>query len=152
MKLRYQIIHFFTFILLFAACNSGSQQDTISTDVINNPSSAEGKTSKKGQPQIEFSSKEHDFGKVINGEIVRYNFEFTNTGGSDLVITSVNADCGCTVAEYSRKPVKPGEKGYINIQFDSNNRKGFNHKTATVLSNAVPNKVELHIKAKVYQP
>ncbi|MCF8331022.1 MAG: DUF1573 domain-containing protein [Bacteroidales bacterium] len=152
MKLKYQIISVFVFLMLFTACNNGSQKETISTDVINNPSSASSKNNKKEQPKIEFSTKEHDFGKVINGEIVRYNFKFTNTGGSDLVITSVNADCGCTVAEYSRKPVKPGEKGYINIQFDSNNRTGFNHKTATVLSNAVPNKVQLHIKAKVYQP
>ncbi|MFW6019867.1 MAG: DUF1573 domain-containing protein [Bacteroidales bacterium] len=138
--------------VLFAITACNQDNGNLSTDLINNPSSADEKSNKEKQPQIVFKNTEHDFGKVIDGEVVSYSYEFTNEGNGDLIITSVDADCGCTVAEYPQKPVKPGEKGYIDLQFDSRHRQGFNHKTATVLTNAVPNKVELEIKAKVYQP
>lgn len=148
-------IRFIFGILLFSlavtACKSDSEGE-IPTDVIDNPASAEGVKSNSRQAEISFTTTEHNFDKVIDGEVVRYSFEFENTGKGDLVITAVKADCGCTVAEYPEKAVKPGEKGYIDVQFDSRRRIGFNHKRITVLSNAVPNKVVLHIKAKVYRP
>ncbi|MGM0613295.1 MAG: DUF1573 domain-containing protein [Bacteroidota bacterium] len=150
MKRFTNILLIFTVLFAVTACNQ--EDGNLSTDLINNPSSASDKENNDKQPKIVFENTEHDFGKVIDGEIVSYSFEFTNEGNSDLVITSVDADCGCTVAEYPEKPVKPGEKGYIDLQFDSKHRQGFNHKEATVLSNAVPNKVQLDLKAKVYQP
>ena len=150
MKRLSNILFIFAMFLAMTACNQDNGH--LSTDLINNPSSADEKSNKEQQPKIVFKNTEHDFGKVIDGEIVTYSFEFTNKGDGDLVITSVDADCGCTVAEYPEKPLKPGEKGYIDLQFDSKHRQGFNHKTATVLTNAVPNKVQLDIKAKVYQP
>ena len=150
MKRFTNILLIFTVLFAVSACNQGD--GSLSTDLINNPSSANDKQNNDEQPKIVFETTEHDFGKVIDGEIVSYSFEFTNKGNGDLIITSVDADCGCTVAEYPEKPVKPGEKGYVDLQFDSKHRQGFNHKTATVLTNAVPNKVELELKAKVYQP
>lgn len=150
MKRFTNILLIFTVLFAVSACNQGD--GSLSTDLINNPSSANDKQNNDKQPKIVFETTEHDFGKVIDGEIVSYSFEFTNKGNGDLIITSVDADCGCTVAEYPEKPVKPGEKGYVDLQFDSKHRQGFNHKTATVLTNAVPNKVELELKAKVYQP
>ncbi len=137
--------------LLLAGCSSNSEDGTISTDVIDNPASAD-KKSRSKQPEITFKSKVHDFGKVIDGEIVSYSYKFSNTGKADLVITSVHASCGCTVAEYPKEPLAPGEEGYIDVKFDSRRRLGFNHKEVTVMSNTVPNKTVLHMKAKVYRP
>lgn len=129
-----------TISLFHLSCQQDQQSDTLSGDVVRNST------------KIEFDQTEHDFGNVIDGEIVSYNYKFENTGESDLLITSVNADCGCTVAEYPEDPVKPGETGYVKVQFNSSNRRGFNVKKATVLSNATPNKVDLIIKARVYGP
>ncbi|HRZ21419.1 MAG TPA: DUF1573 domain-containing protein, partial [Bacteroidales bacterium] len=71
---------------------------------------------------------------------------------SDLRIASVSTSCGCTVSKYSREPVKSGEQGTIQVTFDSEGRKGFQNKSITVLSNAQPNRHELHIKARVEIP
>lgn len=132
------------------SCGSSDQGENIPTDLVYNPASSD----QPGQHKavIDFSKTEHDFGRVIEGEIVTYTFTFTNKGNKDLLITAVDADCGCTVPEFTRKPVKPGEKGEIEVRFDSNNELGFNHRVITVVTNAVPNKKDLFIKAQVYQP
>ena len=150
MKKYYSIVIIISIFFAISGCNQGDEN--LSTDVIENSASADENSSKEEQPRIVFEKTEHDFGKVIDGEIVSYSFQFTNKGDADLVITSVDPDCGCTVADYPEEPIEPGEEGYIDVQFDSKHRQGFNHKKATVLSNAVPNKVVLELKAKVNQP
>lgn len=139
-------------IFILSSCDNQSGKRKLSPEVIDNPASADGKEQKEEHPVIEFESKTHNFEKVIQGEKVEYSFKFTNKGNVDLVITSVDADCGCTVAEFPKKPIAPGDSNYIDIRFDSRGRKGFNHKRVTVVSNAIPNKVNLDIKAKVYRP
>ncbi|MFO8054095.1 MAG: DUF1573 domain-containing protein [Bacteroidales bacterium] len=138
------------FLLLFGACGERNKQGLIPADVVENPASAEDKG--KRQAKLSFAKKEHDFEKVIHGEIVTYSFKFSNTGNKPLLITSVDAACGCTVPEFPDEPVAPGEEEYIEVKFDSKNQLGFNNKKITVLSNAVPNKVDLHIRANVYEP
>jgi hypothetical protein len=103
-------------------------------------------------PVISFDTDEHDFGRIIQGEVVTYAFKFQNTGKSDLLIASVGTSCGCTVSKYSREPVRPGEQGTVQVTFDSEGRKGVQNKTITVLSNAQPNRYLLYIKAKVVNP
>lgn len=124
----------------------------ISTDVVKNTRSAV-KTGKKGTPpKMQFKKTIHDFGDMIQGERVMYGFKFTNTGGSDLVITRVSTSCGCTVGEYPTEPVAPGEEGVVEVTFDSHKRKGFQNKSITVLANTEPNSVMLRIKTKVIMP
>lgn len=45
-------------------------------------------------------------------------FEFTNTGTAPLEIDLISA-CDCTTTEYPRGEILPGEKGRIDIVFDS---------------------------------
>ena len=72
----------------------------------------------KGVPVMQFSKRYVDFGKVKKGEKRYHTYEFVNRGTVDLVIETATA-CECTTVDYSTKPVKPGEKGYIKIVFDS---------------------------------
>ena len=95
---------------------------------------------------------EHDFGKIIQGEIVTYAFKFENTGKSDLLVSAVSASCGCTATKYSKDPVAPGSDGFIQVTFISEGRKGFQNKTVTVLANTQPNKTTLRLKAVVVIP
>lgn len=101
------------------------------------------------KPEISFETTEHNFGKVIYGEVVSYNFKFKNTGNADLVISRVGTTCGCTVTDYPEKPIKPGEEEYFEVTFDSNRQSGFQSKTISVVTNAQPNPMTLRIKAKV---
>ncbi len=137
-------------IMMLISCG-GNDNNKISTDVVTNSSSAE-KGGEKKSAKIEFDRTKHDFGEVIEGEIVSYNFKFKNTGNVDLIIRSVNASCGCTIAKKPEKSIKPGQEEYLEVTFDSNRRKGFQHKTVTVLTNAQPSKQILHINAKIIKP
>ncbi|MCF8364668.1 MAG: DUF1573 domain-containing protein [Bacteroidales bacterium] len=136
----------------FACNNSGNKQNYIPADVVNNPKTASGKELSKGVPRISFEKDLHDFGRVIEGEKITYAFRFSNSGSSDLIITDVNTSCGCTVPEFTKEPLKPGEKGTIKVTFDSSNRKGFQNKSITVISNTIPSTTELKIKAMVIVP
>lgn len=140
-------------IAVVTGCNSGGKKDqNLPADIVNNPKSADGNESKKGVPRIAFKNTEHDFGRVIEGEKITYAFKFTNSGSGNLVITNVSSSCGCTVPEFTKDPVKPGENGNIKVTFDSKNRRGFQNKTVTVVTNTQPNTKVLRIKAQVIEP
>jgi len=149
--MNYRVIKFFIAIamLTFVSCNNSDKK--LSTDLVNNPKSAE-KVTKVKVAKIEFDKLSHDFGTVVSGEVVSYKFKFKNSGDGDLLIGKVSTTCGCTVADYPKEPIKPGEVKYIEVTFDSSNRGGFQNKTVTLLTNSEKSKTNLLIKAKVIRP
>jgi hypothetical protein len=103
-----------------------------------------------GQPQMQLSSGEHDFGK-FKEEAGRqtYNFEVRNTGNAPLVIQNVAASCGCTTPDWTKTPIPANGKGVITAIYDPANRPGIFNKTLTVYSNSKPEVVVLVIKGDV---
>jgi hypothetical protein len=78
----------------------------------------------------------YDFGTI--GETDGYAehiFKFKNTGNAPLVISRVQASCGCTKPEWTQQPVEPGKDGVIIITFNPKGRIGNFNKTATVYTN-----------------
>ena len=132
-----------------ASCDNNGN-NSISTDVVNNPKSAE--KSGKSYAEITFEKTEHDFGRLLQGETVSYTFKFTNTGNAPLIISAVNKSCGCTASEYTQKPIAPGEGGHIKLTYESNGHEGFQNKTVTVVTNTNPSNTTLRIKAEVVKP
>jgi hypothetical protein len=101
--------------------------------------------------KIEFKKTTHDFG-TISEESTKavYEFEFTNTGKGDLKILNVQASCGCTSPEYTKNPVKPGQKGFIKVTYSTVNRPGAFRKSITVtVNNPEKPNVVLFIKGNV---
>lgn len=145
---RYLII--FVLGLAFVSCNNDT--DKLPADIINNPRTADGVDENIKMPQITFKKTEHDFGKMIQGEVVSYSFKFTNTGNADLIIAKVSASCGCTAYNYPVDPIKPGETKAIEAKFDSQNRLGFQNKRISVMTNSTTAKQNLYIKADVVKP
>jgi len=135
---------------IFISCENSNNK--ISTDVVKNPSSADAKTNTGDLPVIAFEETTHDFGKIIQGEKVSYTFKFENTGESDLLISRVSTSCGCTVGDYPKEPIEPGESGKIEVTFNSHGKKGFQNKSVTVLANTEPNATTLFIKSMVEVP
>lgn len=103
----------------------------------------------EGAAAIEFSKNEHDFGTIPEGEKVETVFNFTNTGKSALIITDASATCGCTVPEWPKEPIAPGETGQIAVEFNSAGRPGNNSKTVTLTTNTAKGKETVVIKANV---
>jgi hypothetical protein len=90
----------------------------------------------------------HDFGSIVFGANGKVDFIFTNMGKKPLVITDVKSSCGCTVPVWSKEPVAPGQKGSINVGYDTKIGGVFN-KTVVVYSNANNSPVRLEIRGKV---
>src|SRR6476660_8809613 len=61
-----------------------------------------------------------DFGTVIKGEKVHIKYICKNIGDKPLFIYYVRPGCGCTVADYTKAAIPPGNTGEINAEFDSN--------------------------------
>ena len=118
----------------------------------NLPKSSSGENTKQnpqGEAVMSFSTLNHDFGTIIEGERVVCYFDYSNSGGADLLITNVEASCGCTIPDWSREPLEPGEMGRMKIIFDASGRSGAQRKLITVRSNAANEELRLTIKANV---
>ncbi|MBQ7279604.1 MAG: DUF1573 domain-containing protein [Bacteroidales bacterium] len=136
-------------LLAVVACgNSGGEKNDVS--IINNPNSATGYDSTISMPRIVFDQNQHDFGRLSPNEQVAYSFHFRNDGNANLVITSCETSCGCTIADYPRGVIAPGGDGYISVTFKSpSGRSGQQVKEVTVNTNAQPATTRLRILAQV---
>lgn len=103
----------------------------------------------KDSTSVEIIDSSYNFGKVVDGEKVEYNYRFKNTGSKPLVIINATASCGCTVPQKPERPILPGEIGFIKVVFDSKSRIGETHKSITVTSNAHPGFPELKLTGEV---
>ena len=103
-------------------------------------------------PTVMFETESHDFGKIkeADGPAV-FNFIFRNTGGSPLILTNVQASCGCTTPSWSKEPIMPGAKGTITVSYNPQNKPGSFSKDITVTSNAEPAKLIIKISGEVIQ-
>lgn len=101
-------------------------------------------------PTASFVKEVHEFGKIQESDgPANYQFVFTNTGASPLIISNVTASCGCTTPSYSKEPVMPGAKGFISVSYNPANRPGHFDKTITVVSNGEPSTQYLKITGEV---
>lgn len=100
-------------------------------------------------PVFSFVKEEHDFGKIKEGDIVEYEFAFTNTGDAPLIIASATGSCGCTVPVWPKEPIGIGEEGKIQVKFNSSKKPGLQNKTVTITGNTFPKQTKLKIKANV---
>lgn len=98
---------------------------------------------------ISFEKSTHDFGKVMQDSENSYRFKFTNTGSEPLVITNVQASCGCTAPNYPKHPIKPGESDEILVEYRPGKQEGQQNKTVTVTANTEPAQTVLNITANV---
>ncbi|MBO7464563.1 MAG: DUF1573 domain-containing protein [Bacteroidales bacterium] len=145
---------FFLMLLLcaaLAACSGGKQSD-VTGDLVRNPATPEGVDENTPLPIISFDEIEHDFGTLKEGEKVSYTYSFTNTGKAALIVSSVVPGCGCTVADFTKEPVKPGQQGKISITFDSKDKKGQQRKRVSVQANTYPAETVLWFTANVEEP
>ncbi|MCW0482403.1 DUF1573 domain-containing protein [Gaoshiqia sediminis] len=102
------------------------------------------------QAKIVFDKVEHDFGSFKEeAGSQSSNFNFVNNGSTPLILNNVQASCGCTTPEWTRKPIAPGEKGFIKVSYNPQNRPGPFNKTITVSSNGEVPRTILRIKGNV---
>lgn len=86
------------------------------------------------QPKLTATDFSVDYGEVEfggNGERV---FRFKNEGKEPLIITNAQGSCGCTVPDWPKEPIMPGQEGHIKIKYDTK-RAGAINKQVTITTN-----------------
>ncbi|AMR32047.1 hypothetical protein A0256_11760 [Mucilaginibacter sp. PAMC 26640] len=128
--------------LLMSACNSSTQKTTaVVADA--------GAAVATNAPMMKFEKETHDFGKIKRGDKVTYEFKFTNTGKSPLIVKDAVATCGCTKPEWPTTPVQPGADGAIKVTFDSATKMGLQDKQITITANTNPAQNMVHLIGEV---
>ena len=139
-----KLIYISLIAIIAISCGTKDQNNTtieasaIETD---NPTSKE--------PKFEFKETSWDFGQIVDGESVEHTFKFKNAGEGDLIISSCNASCGCTIPDWPKEPIAPGESSEIKVIFNSAGKSGNVSKEITILANTVPVKTVLTINTFV---
>jgi len=128
--------------VLLTSCNSNKTGSAASDTTKTTATAA-------NAPVMKFENDTHDFGKIKTGDKVTYDFKFTNTGKSPLIITDAVATCGCTKPEVPKAPVKPGENGVIHVTFNSAGKVGLQDKQITVTANTNPAQSRVHLIGEV---
>ena len=134
---------FFPLLLAALALNSQAQEPQKTTVNV-----ALEQTDEK-VAEIKFDTLTYDFGSFSESEaVVSCEFAFTNVGTAPLVIHQAISSCGCTVPDYTKTPIKPGERGAIKVTYNGKGKfPGQFRKVITVRSNAKENKaVNLYIQ------
>ena len=102
----------------------------------------------QAQAEIEFEKTVHDFGKMKQHGDATTAFTFVNNGNEPLFISNAKGSCGCTVPEWPREPIQPGQKGEIRVKYDSK-RLGPINKSVTITSNGSEQPKVLRIKGNI---
>ncbi len=123
---------FFLLIVLAGVATQGFSQAAVNTDLA----------------VATFDNQNFDFGKIKQGTPVTHEFKFTNTGKVPMIITNVQASCGCTTPDWSKEPIAPGGKGFIKATYNAASVGAFN-KAVTVTANIPIGSVQLFIKGEV---
>lgn len=115
--------------------------------------SCEGKVKvTENEAEIRFDTLSHDFGIVAKDTTVSYAFVFHNIGATPLRLTEVVSSCGCTLVDYPRGSVDPGERASITAVYDSHNRPtGHFQKSISVRSTAKTSFVRLSVSGNVVE-
>lgn len=153
-------INYYLYVLLFTILSCQSSKSTELDDgleleeedyleIVRHPISLSDNIDTSKWSKISFAETEYEFDTVEAGEIITKTFEFTNSGLKPLYILDTRVSCGCTVAEYEKDAVPPGESGEIEIEFNTSGKKGKQNKSIIVLSNSHPNEDRLLIRGFV---
>jgi hypothetical protein len=92
----------------------------------------------------------YNAGSVAKGEIVEAEIKMKNTGDYPLVIARVSASCACTVSEYEKEQIQPGETTIIKASINTDETgRGVIKKPISVTANTRPSTTVITIQATV---
>ncbi len=69
--------------------------------------------------EFKFEKETHDYGTIPQNKPASFDFKFSNSGDAPIIISEVKPSCGCSVAEFTKTPVKPGETGTITVTYNA---------------------------------
>lgn len=99
---------------------------------------------------IEVEPMVFDAGDVAKGRLINAEFKITNTGDYPLVLGTVSGSCSCTVTDFDKEPITPGESTTISAEVNTEKTgTGAINKSITVIANSEVAQTVLQVKANV---
>ena len=150
----------FTCVITFYSCKNDPKVDEKKVeqilgdgkdyqDLIRNPITADENADTVNVALARFEEVMHDFGQLKGAQIVSHTFKFENIGKVPLIIKDATSTCGCTVPDFPKEPIQPGEKSEITVKFNTENKEGYQSKPVTVITNGYPSKYTLTVTAEI---
>ncbi len=155
------ILGLLAFSLVFASCNNDSATaekspaDLTKETAVKNANeirdavNAEIPDDTINVAKMTFVEEVFDYGTVKEGGVVEHAFKFKNTGVAPLTITKAKSTCGCTVPDYPKEPIAPGEESVIKVRFNTKGKSGRNKKPINITANTWPVVTTVHIDGTV---
>lgn len=75
--------------------------------------------------QANWVTRVKEFGVLPTGPAAEFTFTFTNTGTEPITIAEAAPSCSCTVADYTKTPIQPGEQGWVKAVYETQGHPGF---------------------------
>lgn len=132
----------FTLLLMFALVTGVTFAQSTA------PATEEAAPAAVDGPVMSFETMTVDYGTIEQNSDPLRSFLFTNTGNAPLQITHAKGSCGCTVPDYPKQPIMPGEQAKIDVRYDTK-RIGKFVKTVTLTTNETAGRQKLTIKGEV---
>jgi len=139
-------------IIGFTGCEEIADNDVLSPGLVSNPATASSEKSDATLANMTFSNPEQDFGTIVQGESITKVYKFTNESEMDLIISSANGSCGCTIPKWPKRPIQPGQTGQIEVVFNSAGKKGKQTKKVYITANTYPVNNVIMLKGEVVAP
>lgn len=98
---------------------------------------------------IVLDSAAYNFGEIMEGDKAEHTFQLINTGAKNFIISRAEGSCGCTVPEYPKDPVAPGDTASIKVTFNSAGKHDEQNKTVTVHCNVASRSLMLYMRGFV---
>lgn len=148
-------------VILVGACKNepatpGKTIEEIQTEgkissIIRSPVSADGTVDTVNVAKMVFEQAIHDFGEVDEGAVVKHEFKFTNTGKVPLLIKNAHSTCGCTIPDWPKELIAPGQSGVIQVEFNTKGKLEFQEKPVIITANTYPSVTKVFLKGIVHK-
>jgi len=101
------------------------------------------------QPRLELTEAKKNFGFVKRGEIIKNQFEITNSGNAPLLLTDAEISCSCTTVDFPKQPILPGQKVKVLVIFNTTTVYGRQDRVVYLSSNDPKGPHKLRYKGTV---
>lgn len=137
--------------LVLASCGDSKP---VGTEMIVMPATASSDSPDDiSRPVLTFDDTLVSFGVVSEGHVFTHTFSFVNEGPGTALIADVSTTCGCTVPKtWPRTPLAPGDRGEVEVSFDTHEKSGEQDKVISVVANTEPGVLRLHLVGTVVSP
>lgn len=161
MSKSFLLVSVLTVATLFFACQPESKSDgkgveTIPTagkisSIIRSPVSADGTVDSENVAKMEFEQPIFEFGEVDEGAVINHEFKFVNNGKVPLVIQNAHSTCGCTIPDWPKEMIAPGESAVIKVEFNTKGKSEFQEKPVIITANTYPSVTKVFLRGIVHK-